>query len=166
MKMTSLRKRLSFILCMMLIAAMALFTTGCGDNNQETGTVQEETTQEETAQEGAVREQNEESAKVQSVGEGDTQFSFTVVNQEGNETAFLVHTDKEIVGEALVDCGLITGEDGEFGLYVKEVNGITADYNKDGAYWSFYVNGEYAQSGVDTTSIEEGVTYTFKYEKQ
>lgn len=158
MKMASLRKRMSFILCMMLIAAMALFTTGCGDNHQEAATAEEQSVGTEVAGEG--------SGDVQSVGEGDTAFSFTVVDQDGNETAFLVHTDKETVGEALVDCELIDGEDGEFGLYVKEVNGITADYDTDGAYWSFYVNDEYAQSGVDITTIEEGATYAFKYEKQ
>ena len=60
---------------------------------------------------------------------------------------------------------LIAGDESDYGLYVKEVNGITADYDKDGAYWAFYVDGQYAQSGVDTTNIEEGKTYTFKYEK-
>lgn len=98
------------------------------------------------------------------LGEGETRFDFTVVDQEGQETLFEIHTDKETVGEALQDVGLIEGEEGDYGLYVKTVNGITADYDKDGVYWAFYVNGEYAAEGVDSTKITEGDTYAFKVE--
>lgn len=50
-------------------------------------------------------------------------------------------------------------------LYVKTVNGITADYDTDQTYWAFYVNGEYASTGVDSTPVNEGDTYEFKVEK-
>ena len=56
------------------------------------------------------------------------------------------------------------GDDSEYGLYVKTVNGITADYDKDGVYWAFYIDGEYAAAGVDATAIEEGSSYSFKIE--
>jgi len=59
------------------------------------------------------------------------------VDKEGSETQFEIHTEKETVGEALVELGLIAGEESEYGLYVKTVNGITADYDKDGVYWRF-----------------------------
>ena len=78
---------------------------------------------------------------------------------------FTVKTDKDTVGAALIENGLIAGEEGAYGLYVKVVNGITADYDIDGSYWSFYVNGEYAMAGVDTTTIEEGATYKLEYTK-
>lgn len=45
------------------------------------------------------------------------------------------------------------------------VNGIIADYDVDKTYWAFYINGEYAMSGVDTTKIEEGAAYSLKVEK-
>ena len=153
MKQMRIKKHLSLFLCMMLIAATALVTTGCNDSTQA---------QTEATTEQAVKA---EAAETQVVGEGATMFAFTVVDADGNETAFEVHTDKSIVGEALLDCDLIAGDEGDYGLYVKVVNGITADYDTDGAYWAFYVDGEYAQSGVDATNIEEGKTYTFKYEK-
>ena len=153
MNKTWMKKHVSLFLCMMLIAATALVTTGCNDSTQA---------QTEATTEQAVKA---EAAETQVVGEGATMFAFTVVDADGNETAFEVHTDKSIVGEALLDCDLIAGDEGDYGLYVKVVNGITADYDTDGAYWAFYVDGEYAQSGVDATNIEEGKTYTFKYEK-
>ena len=61
--------------------------------------------------------------------------------------------------------GPMTGDNSEYGLYVKTVNGETADYDKDGAYWAFYINGEYAMSGVDYTAPEAGTTYGFHVEK-
>ena len=80
------------------------------------------------------------------------------------EETFEVHTDKATVGEALLELNFIAGDDSEYGLYVKTVNGITADYDKDGVYWAFYINGEYAQTGVDSTNIAEGDSYSFKVE--
>ena len=153
MKQMKIKKHLSLFLCMMLIAAMALFTTGCNDNAKT-----------ETETQPAVKTETAE-MEAQVVGEGNTVFAFTVVDADGAETAFEVHTDKAIVGEALLECKLIAGDESDYGLYVKTVNGVTADFDTDGAYWAFYVDGEYAQSGVDTTNIEEGKTYTFKYEK-
>ena len=73
-------------------------------------------------------------------------------------------TDCSTVGEALVAEGLIAGEDSEYGLYVTTVDGITLDWNTDGSYWAFYVNGMYAMTGVDATPVEEGTVYEFRAE--
>ena len=150
MKMTrvsQIRQKLSFILCMVLIAAMALLTTGCNDK-----------TSQEAVQTTSV------SIETQVLGEGETKFTVMVVDKEGTETSFEIHTDKKMVGEALQECGLLEGEDGPYGLYVKTVDGETLDYNKDGKYWAFYENGAYAAKGVDQTEITDGVKYEFKAE--
>ena len=152
------KKIVTLILTMMLVASMVASTVGCGGSNQQAQNSVQNTEVQST------ETQNEES-QVAILGEGATQFAFTVIDKEGNETAFEIHTEKEIVGEALLELEMIAGEDGAYGLYVKTVNGITADYDVDQTYWAFYVNGEYATSGVDTTAIEEGMTYTFKVEK-
>ena len=156
----------SLILCMMLIVAMAFSTVGCNTKKQDAPSATE-TAPQETVDNSQVEETVDEVAEseVQVLGEGQSKFLFTVVDKDGNETNFEIHTDKETVGEALLELELISGEDGEFGLYVKQVNGITADYDVDQTYWAFYVDGEYAMSGVDTTNIEEGKTYAFKVEK-
>lgn len=151
---TNTRKKISsFLLCSMLITAMAFSTAGCNGSASRKDSQVSETGTETSSREGSV------------LGEGSMQFTFTVTDPEGNETEFEIHTDKETVGEALTELGLIEGEEGEFGLYVKTVNGITADYDKDGIYWAFYINGEYAQTGVDSTAVTEGDTYSFKAEK-
>ena len=69
------------------------------------------------------------------------------------------------MGAALQELELIEGEEGDYGLYVKSVNGIIADYDLNGTYWAFYINGEYAMSGVDVTEIEEGAAYALRVEK-
>ncbi|MGN0247886.1 MAG: DUF4430 domain-containing protein [Lachnospiraceae bacterium] len=147
------KKFFSLLLCMMLTVAMAFSTTGCSGNNKESD-AQTETQVEADAQTDATV-----------LGEGQTVFTFNVTDADGNETNFEIHTDKETVGDALLELDLIAGEDSEYGLYVKTVNGITADYDKDQTYWAFYVNDEYAQTGVDSTNVTAGDTYSFKVEK-
>ena len=153
MKKTNVTNTLSLILCTVLIAAMALFTMGCSDNASKT--TQAPTEAEATA----------EAVLATVLGEGQNVFAFTVVDGEGQETVFEIHTDKTVVGEALLELELIAGDMGDYGLYVKVVNGITADWDVDGTYWAFYINGEYGMTGVDTTEIVAGNSYTFKVEK-
>ena len=69
------------------------------------------------------------------------------------------------MGEALQDLGVLQGEEGPYGLYIKAVNGKALDYEKDGAYWAFYVDGAYAVEGVDMTEIVESSVYQLRAEK-
>lgn len=87
------------------------------------------------------------------------------VKAEEKAVTFTVKTDKDTVGAALLEHNLIAGEESQYGLYIKSVNGITADYDVDKHYWAFYVNGEYATAGVDSTQITEGATYRLVYAK-
>lgn len=98
------------------------------------------------------------------VGEGEKTFLFRMEDLDGNEGWFTVRTDEETVGAALLKAGLIEGEQGPYGLYVKTVCGIFEDYAVNGHYWAFYVNGEYAMSGVDMTAIDAGAVYAMKAE--
>lgn len=92
-------------------------------------------------------------------------FTLVVVDGDGNETALSVTTDKKTVGAALLEQGIIENNSGPYGTYVKKVNGILADYDVTGTYWAFYINGEYAMTGVDSTNITDGATYSLKVEK-
>ena len=147
MKTTNVNRLLSFIVCMVLIAAVALFTSGCTDSRNQTA--------EPTSQ-------NVQETELKTLGEGKTMFYFTVVDGDKNETKFEIHTDKKTVGEALLDLKLIEGEDGDYGLYVKKVNGIP---ESDGAYWMIYVNDEMAQVGVSQLEIKSGEAYSLRLEK-
>lgn len=136
-------KVLSSLVCFVLITAMALTLTGCQDKTPAADTQSTIST-----------------ADQQTVG-----FTVVVVDADGNEKSFDINTTEKTVGAALLKEGLIEGEDGDYGLYVTTVNGITADYNVDGTYWAFYIGGQYASTGVDATDVVDGETYTFKVEK-
>lgn len=99
------------------------------------------------------------------VGQGAKVFPFTIVDKDGTQTAITVKTDKQTVGEALQENGLIEGEEGAYGLYVKKVNGIPAEYEVDGTYWAFYIDDAYAATGVDVTEIQEESAYMMRVEK-
>ncbi len=150
MKMTDFKKFLSAFLCIVLIAAVALFTIGCkADNTTSSSSSLPETSSD---------------FKTTQFGTGATKFIFTVTDFEGKQTDFQISTDKKIVSDALLELKLIEGENGPYGLYVKTVNGITLDYDKDGKYWAFYENGKYAAKGVSETEITAGATYSLKAE--
>ena len=87
------------------------------------------------------------------------------VKAEDKQVTFTVKTDKDTVGAALLEHGLISGEESQYGLYIKSVNGIIADYDVNGSYWAFYVDGEYAMSGADSTEIDESKVYQLVYTK-
>lgn len=95
-------------------------------------------------------------------GEGAKTFVIEVKAEE-KSVKFTIHTDKETVGEAMLEHELIDGEQGNPGLYVTSVNGIVADYDENMSYWAFYIDGEYANTGVDSTPIDENTAYKLEY---
>lgn len=86
-------------------------------------------------------------------------FKVIVTDLDGNESSFEYTSSAASVGEVLVAEGLIEGHETEYGLYIDTVNGITADWDKDQTYWAFYINGEYATTGIDGTEIAADTTY-------
>ena len=99
------------------------------------------------------------------LGEGAHSFTLEITDADGKTITATIHTDAETVGEALSKLEIVQGEDSEFGLYIKTVNGITADYDVDQTYWAFYIDGEYAQTSVDMTAVNDGSVYKLAVEK-
>lgn len=143
----SMKKLLSILLCIALIAALALSTVGCSKNDN--------TAPATTA----------EASGVVSMGEGETSFLFNVVDPEGKESHFEIHTDEKTVGAAAAVLGSDCGR-GQRLRPVRQDRQRLSPWTMmpDGKYWAFYVDGEYAATGVDSTDITAGATYTFKAE--
>lgn len=95
--------------------------------------------------------------------EGSKSITVEVVHKDESTKTFTYKTDEEYLGKLLQDEGLISGEDGDYGLYITEVDGEAAVYETDSAYWAFYQNGEYANQGIDLTPITDGDTYSLVY---
>ena len=151
MKKNGLNKLLALLLALVMVLALA----ACGNQAQDNGGAGNDA---DVVTDGTV-------ADGATVGQGKTAFTMEVTQLDGTTVTFTVNTDEETVGAALLKLGVIAGDDSEYGLYVKTVNGETADYDTDGTYWGFYINGEYAMTGVDATTLEAGATCAFRVEK-
>ena len=123
--------------------------------------------QSEAASTSAVAEENSASSEAASGQAEDAKVKaeFTVTGADGESQTFTLEvTDGEKLSDALVEAGLISEEEAAAG-FLTTVNGETADYDADGTYWGLYINGEYAMTGVDATTLEAGATYAFRVEK-
>lgn len=142
------------VLCVVLMAVAALFATGVF-GGKKAPEAAEQTIAAATlpVQDGDV------------IGRGQKTFPLTIADKEGNEITVTIRTDKDTVGDALLETGLAEGTMDTYGLYIKKVNGIEAIYEEDQTYWGFYINGEYAMTGVSETQITEGAVYALKVSK-
>ena len=96
--------------------------------------------------------------------QGAKAFTVTVVHKDGSTKEFSYRTDAEYLGPVLVEKGLIEGSEGPYGLTIDAVDGETADWEKDNAYWALYVGEEYAVTGIDSTPVYDGSTFKLIYE--
>ena len=99
------------------------------------------------------------------LGNGQKEVLVEVVTPEKSIT-FTIHSDKKMLGEALTEHKLIEGEQGAYGLYIKKVNGILADYDINQTYWGFNKNGESMMTGVDQEEFKGGEHYELVYTNQ
>lgn len=98
---------------------------------------------------------------------GDKSITIEVVNSSQETTSYDVDTDAEFLRQAMDEADGLTysGTEGDYGIMLSTVNGETADYNVDGAYWSIMVNGEYGNYGIDEQPITDGDVYQIVYTK-
>lgn len=103
-------------------------------------------------------------SKDTTLGEGSKTITVDVIIDD-NKLTFTLKTDGATLGDALVDTKLVEGDQGDYGLFITHVNGIRADYNLDGAYWSINQNGQALMSGADSTNISGGESFELVYTK-
>lgn len=97
------------------------------------------------------------------VNQGSKAITVEVVHSDERTAAFTYETNRDYLGQLLLEEGLIEGETDSYGLYVTTVDGERAVFQEDNAYWALYENGDYASTGVDTTPITDGYTYRWVY---
>lgn len=157
------------------VCALSSFVA-CGDQKETSKetkvaesveTVAETTAETETAAETeTIVETTVETAVETEVHGEEKTIVVEVVDAEGTSTVFEVETEAEVLYDAIqnVEGFTIDGYEGDYGFFITAINGIEPDYEKDGAYWALYVNDEYAELGVSSLPVENGNTYSFKYE--
>ena len=95
--------------------------------------------------------------------EGSKTITVSVVHKDGSEQTFTYHTDAEYLADVLLAEELVTGYTGEYGLTIESVDGETADWTADGAYWCLYIGEEYAMTGASETPVTDGGVYKLVY---
>jgi hypothetical protein len=104
------------------------------------------------------------------LGEGAVTFSvYVVADQDNTDEAelFEIATDEKSLLDALMKVEFIEGEEVSWGFNVTMVNGITADYETDGAYWSIYFYNaeleelERLETAIGETPLETGSLFAF-----
>ena len=91
---------------------------------------------------------------------------FTVTTADGSVSSVLLNvTDGEKLSTALAKAGIISQEEADAG-FVTTVNGETADYNKDQAWWCLTdAAGEMTTVVVADIELHDGDSYAFTYTK-
>lgn len=95
--------------------------------------------------------------------EGAKTIAVEVVHKDESKKQFEISTDEEYLRGALEQENLVAGEESDYGLFVKTVDGETVD-DANQEWWSFTKDGEMLNTGVDSTPIADGERYeiTFK----
>jgi len=87
--------------------------------------------------------------------EGAKNIVVTVDFADGTTKEHKLNTDAEYLADALKEKDLIVGDEGEFGIFVTEVDGVKADDSLR-QWWAFYKDGELLPESISTTVIVDG----------
>lgn len=93
--------------------------------------------------------------------QGSKTFTVTVVHADGTSKDFTCHTDEEYLAPAMVEAGLLPALD-ESGMYTT-VDGETASWEENQAYWALYIGEDYAMTGANDTPVSDGDSFKWVY---
>ena len=102
--------------------------------------------------------------------QGAKEYTLEVVDDQGNSKVYTARTDQEYLRGAMDELAAAgdfsySGEESQYGIMILTVNGVTADYNKDGSWWGIYVNGNMGEYGADSQPVNDGDGFVLLYEK-
>lgn len=90
--------------------------------------------------------------------QGEKEIELEVVLADGSSKTHQMKTNQEYLGDALDEAGFVQGQEGDFGLFIQTVDGVTAeDTNQE--WWCLTKGGEQVNTSVDQTPIRNGEHY-------
>ena len=97
--------------------------------------------------------------------EGTKNVTILIVHQDGTEKKLEYATELEYLSELLLEQELVTGyASEEYGFTIESVDGVTADWATDNAYWALYEGEEYATTSAAGIVLTDGGVYKLVYE--
>ncbi len=101
-----------------------------------------------------------------SATKGSKTITLDVVYEDSTTETYTVHTDAEYLEQAISDMDGLTLDGSrteQFGLMILTVNGVEADFNKNGAYWAIYLDDTPCNYGVSQQPVTDGQHYQLVY---
>ena len=161
-------KKLISVIASLALAACLLAACGNSASSAASESVSSEAFSSEVVSSEAVSSEavSSEAVSGEESSEAAAEATFTVVDADGNSTEIALSiTEGEKLSDALVAAGVISKEEAAAG-FVTTVNGVTADYNADGAWWCLTdAAGEMTTVGVADIELHNGDSYAFTYTK-
>ena len=130
-----MKKKLGIIACVVLVIAMFAVIIVDKTNNNPPLTNEDKTI--------TINVYNKESEEIY----------INDITTDSNYLIEVIEEEKELK---------VKTEDGAYGAYITSIMGIEQG---DNFYWTYYIDGGYADTGVSNCKIENGKTYTFKIEE-
>ena len=97
--------------------------------------------------------------------EGSKQVTVQIVHKDGTEKNLEFGTDHAYLADLLLEKELATGyASEEYGFTIESVDGVTADWAADGAYWALYEGEDYATTSAAGIVLVDGGLYRLVYE--
>ena len=158
-------KRMNKIASLIAAAALAVgLLAGCGASSTASSTASSAASS--VAASSAASSVAASSEAASEAADAKVKAEFTVTGADGESQTFeLEVTDGEKLSDALAEAGLISEEEAEAG-FVTTVNGETADWDKDSAWWCLTdATGEMTSVGVADIELHDGDSYAFTYTK-
>lgn len=152
-----------------VVAAAALaagLLAGCGASSAAGSTASSASSSVAASSEAASSEAASSEAASAEASEAKVKAQFTVTGADGESQTFdLEVTDGEKLSDALAEAGIISADEAAAG-FVTTVNGETADWDKDSAWWCLTdASGEMTTVGVADIELHDGDSYAFTYTK-
>ncbi len=157
MKLQTTKRLLSVILAVVTVFSV-IAMTACGRKNLDPAPASSVAAKDEGLWANATYTEDK------SFGEGAKTVEVEVIAADKSVT-FTLKTNKENLADAMLEHSLVEGTQDQYGLYIKKVNGILADYDIDKSYWSLSKGGEALMTGASGTTISNGEKYEFTYAK-
>lgn len=153
-------KIMNRILSVVAAAALAAgLLAGCGASSAAGSTASSAASSVAASSEAA-------SSEAASAEASEVKVQFTVTGADGESQTFdLEVPDGEKLSDALAEAGIISADEAAAG-FVTTVNGETADWDKDSAWWCLTdASGEMTAVGVADIELHDGDRYAFTYTK-
>lgn len=141
-----------------ILCSLSLTLMGCKDTGTSSETPSSVTSASESAGVWDLARYKEDAE----LGEGSLTMRLEVT-ADNRTVTLTIKTDETNLEKILTANELVEGDESEFGLFIKSVNGIRADYDLDKAYWSIEKDGAPTPTGANAITVSDGETYTLVY---